>query len=138
MDTTTEFYANASSSVEQSFSEVYLEAGTVSIKFTCIGKHANSSNFVGSFDKLIISSRPSTPTAVEESEMKDEISIYPNPVKNMLYVNGIDGPTELSIYNSTGVQVIKTSSAGKVDLSRLLKGVYLLKIDNEVFKIIKQ
>ncbi|NQU32486.1 MAG: T9SS type A sorting domain-containing protein [Bacteroidetes bacterium] len=76
------------------------------------------------------------------NEKRDYI-IYPNPVKNTLYLNL---PYELeyeniSIYNSLGslIQKAKLNPDGGVDVSSLLPGFYLLQIDNNpmVYRFIK-
>ena len=62
----------------------------------------------------------------------ENISIYPNPIINMLNVNiGANSDLNYSIFNITGQIIFKgrfTSSNNRVDFSDLSKGVYFLQV----------
>jgi len=62
----------------------------------------------------------------------ENISIYPNPIINMLNVNiGANSDLNYSIFNITGQIIFKgrfTSSNNIVDFSDLSKGVYFLQV----------
>lgn len=67
------------------------------------------------------------------------LNIYPNPVQNMLYVNGaekLDGEKTLILTSITGKQISKTSfSDGQkpfIDCSYLPAGLYLLNVNTEI------
>ena len=71
---------------------------------------------------------------------KDPVKVYPNPVKNSLSVSGITKDQQYEIYSMDG-KMIKTGtySSGKtIDVNILTKGVYLLKIENQNLKFIKE
>lgn len=68
-------------------------------------------------------------TGVDDIET-DQIVLYPNPTTGMVYVNTED---EIVVTDITG-RVIKRSTEGKVDLTGLASGVYMI---NEI-KVIKQ
>ncbi|OWK74133.1 peptidase M1 [Flavobacteriaceae bacterium JJC] len=77
--------------------------------------------------------------AVNDSE-KDAIKVYPNPVKDQLSVSGITKNQKYEIYSLDG-KLIKTGtySAGQtIDVNSLTKGAYLLKIDSQNLKFIKE
>ena len=77
--------------------------------------------------------------AVNDLE-KSAIKIYPNPVKNELSISGIAKDEPFEIYSLDG-KLIKTGtiSSGKtIDVNSLPKGVYLIKIENQNLKFIKQ
>ncbi|MBP93330.1 MAG: hypothetical protein CMC55_04350 [Flavobacteriaceae bacterium] len=77
-------------------------------------------------------------------------SIYPNPVKTTLNIplkNTINNKLELMLYNITGQLVISeetntTNGTAKLDMSKLLSGIYMLVIKNgdkqQIKKIIKE
>lgn len=74
----------------------------------------------------------------------EKISIYPNPVKDILNVQGksIEG-SNIEIYHLAGGLVQKGKlNANKVDVSRLNKGVYIISVDHNgkksTMKFIKQ
>jgi hypothetical protein len=74
-------------------------------------------------------------------EVKETISIYPNPVSDCIYFNNLpDGRFTVTIYRMNGEQVMQSlvSLAGNyVNVSRLPQGVYFLRVNNQVFKIVK-
>ena len=66
--------------------------------------------------------------SVEENTF--DISVYPNPVENVLTVNGEYGT--ISVLNTNGQVVYTTNHNGtsKIDMSNFDKGVYFLKLTN--------
>ena len=78
---------------------------------------------------------------------KKKISIYPNPVENVLHLTGeIEDFTKIEIYNMQGQQVfqqpINTSEIISVDINSLASGVYLLTISNttdkQTYRVVKK
>jgi hypothetical protein len=73
---------------------------------------------------------------------RDIIKIYPNPVKEKLYISGNSSIYSVEILSMLGQNLIKVNNTNMVDLSVLNKGIYLIKIENKgitsTFKIIKQ
>ncbi len=74
----------------------------------------------------------------------EQVAIYPNPVKDVLYINANNlAITKIQIINSLG-QNVKTMSAGfeVIDIADLATGIYILKMDTELGttnkKIIKE
>ncbi len=71
---------------------------------------------------------------------KNEIRIYPNPVKDLLSVDGISKDEAYEIFSVDG-KLVKSgtlSSKNSIDINLLPKGVYLLKIAEKNLKFIKQ
>jgi endonuclease I len=65
--------------------------------------------------------------------------IYPNPVKNIIHINGVSETTQVYIYDTLGRKVIETKINAKdndIDVSEL-SGMYLIKIIYEGKKITK-
>lgn len=77
--------------------------------------------------------------AVNDSS-KDAVKIYPNPVKNQLSISGISKDQNFEIFNIEGKLIKKGSifSGKPVDVTALSKGVYILKIDSQNLKFIKE
>jgi len=73
---------------------------------------------------------------------RDIIKIYPNPVKEKLYISGNSSIYSVEILSLLGQKLKKVNNTNMVDLSVLNKGIYLIKIENKgitsTFKIIKQ
>jgi len=64
------------------------------------------------------------PTAQEE--LQEGLSIYPNPVQDMLHIEG--NTAYICIYDMAGVQVLaELNTTAGVDLSALNKGIYFIK-----------
>lgn len=78
--------------------------------------------------------------AVEEHEA-DQVSIYPNPVDDMLHIDGVITGTSITLYDMTGRLVLSDRAYGGVmtfDMSALKRGVYLCRIQNRTYKIVKR
>lgn len=75
---------------------------------------------------------------------KANVSIYPNPVKNVLNFSGANNISKVEVYNVAGQKVksVEKLSDNKIELSSLTKGTYIIRanIDGLVksFKFIKE
>ncbi|WP_379969061.1 GEVED domain-containing protein [Epilithonimonas sp. UC225_85] len=75
---------------------------------------------------------------------KANVSIYPNPVKNVLNFNGAKDISKVEVYNIAGQKVksVEKLSDHKIELSNLTKGTYIIRasIDGLVksFKFVKE
>jgi FtsP/CotA-like multicopper oxidase with cupredoxin domain len=65
------------------------------------------------------------------------ISVYPNPVKDKLYVDNVNKET-LKIFNVNGQLVLNVENTGIIDVSMFPKGVYFLRAGDKTSKFIKQ
>jgi hypothetical protein len=72
------------------------------------------------------------------SPVRSGVSVYPNPVKNTLHLDGAKG--EIEIYTIRGELVLKVEYTKKINLSSLKAGVYLvwIKSSQSMVKIIKE
>jgi len=61
---------------------------------------------------------------------KSNLSIYPNPVKDFLHIQGLSRFDQAEVFNLTGVKVASFKDEKILRLSDLIKGVYILKISN--------
>ncbi len=72
----------------------------------------------------------------------DIIKIYPNPVKEKLYISGKSSNYSVEILSLLGQNLMKVNNTKMVDLSLLNKGLYIIKIETKgvssTFKIIKK
>ena len=68
-----------------------------------------------------------------------KIKIYPNSSTGVFQINGIQRETIIAVFSMFGKQVFSSIYKGEfLDVSHLPKGIYILKIENETFKIIKK
>jgi hypothetical protein len=62
------------------------------------------------------------------------ISIYPNPAHTILFVEGIDQNSMISIYDLTGRMLINSQIVDNmIDISSLANGIYIIKIKGKSF-----
>lgn len=108
----------------------FFESSTSSEGFYFAGSNA-SSNIIN-FNSL----------SVATAEFQG-LAIYPNPVKDVLNINGVQGLTNVSIFNINGQEVLRaTNNVNTIDLSNLQSGVYFAQLktanSNKIVKIIKE
>lgn len=53
-------------------------------------------------------------------------TVYPNPAANTISIKGINGTAQVSILNTLGAEVLRTSSTQNIDVSSLPAGLYTL------------
>ena len=78
---------------------------------------------------------------VQEVVEKQNVAIYPNPVNNVLNINLGENQSDVVIYNSLGqvVRRIETASGDvQVNVEDLKAGVYFVKVNGEVTKVVKR
>ncbi|KFF08242.1 T9SS type A sorting domain-containing protein [Chryseobacterium luteum] len=114
-------------------------------------QYDGNGNEIGRYDPFVLAvPKNTTGKAVNtfakkqlEEIQKDEkkLSVFPNPVKSLLYINADDKDYYYQIYNVSG-QLVKEGKFEnkKTDLSSLIQGIYLVRINNSetIVKIIKE
>lgn len=67
------------------------------------------------------------------------ISLYPNPAFDKIRIEGIEGETEISIYNAFGVCIQTQTLIGEEEISvgDLTAGLYLIRIGHQTLKFVK-
>lgn len=66
-------------------------------------------------------------SSIDKSESK--LTLFPNPVHDLLKIEGLNGLNTFNIYNSDG-KLILSGSGNKVNLSSIPSGMYLIEIKN--------
>ena len=72
------------------------------------------------------------PTAGVDDQSQLDISIYPNPTLDMVYIEGNYTQLKVVVYDILGKQVMKESITNSIDISQLEKGVYILQLSDGV------
>lgn len=70
----------------------------------------------------------------------EKVNVYPNPAKSFIKIAGLERSADYAIYSVEG-KLIKKGTAEKdaeINISTLVKGTYVLKCNNQSFKIIKE
>jgi len=61
---------------------------------------------------------------------KNNISVYPNPASDVLNISNVSSKTKFEIFNIGGQLVNQGTTDGKVNVSKLTKGVYILTVES--------
>ena len=71
-----------------------------------------------------------TDLGIEENETS--FTVYPNPVNNILYINGGNAEYSYMMYNSIGQVVANGSAQGteQISVDGMTKGIYFLRLAN--------
>jgi len=65
-----------------------------------------------------------------------DLTVYPNPAQNTLFVNGINGDAQVDIISMDGKVVMnKQIESNRVDVASLNEGLYIIRVtnNNEVY-----
>ena len=89
-------------------------------------------------DFLNIVEDPSISISTEPGALVAALSLYPNPISDYLYINGIEAETPITIADISGKIVLQTiaSSNEAVSVAHLPKGVYIVQVAGKVVKIV--
>ena len=100
----------------------------------------------GWYDSAILIEGNDTTTGINElTNINEQINIYPNPANDNLTIDlkgySIKDKTTIGLYNITG-ELIKTqfikSKLTQVNISDLSKGVYIIKVTNDIGVAVKR
>lgn len=92
---------------------------------------------------LAISVNGDAPSSIGSVNSDNNATVYPNPVKDMLYIQSADCNTSVSLFDIYGKCVYKGKNPNTIDMSAFTSGMYILNIQNEnggrtVEKILKE
>jgi hypothetical protein len=73
----------------------------------------------------------------DEESTSSDIKIYPNPAKDELHIANLSSNDEYSIFNIAGEKVISGKDS-PVNVSSLMSGFYIVKVQQQYFKFIKE
>ena len=82
----------------------------------------------------------STPPQGIATAQANELSIYPNPAKDQLHVNGVEANTIIRIYDMTGKVVLQQNATENtiINVSELNRGVYVVSAGTSKVKFVKE
>jgi len=75
-------------------------------------------------------------TDIADASAEPAITLYPNPVADVLYLSAT--ARTIHIYNIYGIEVARATDTDKVEVSLLPAGVYTVKADDMVAKMVKR
>jgi hypothetical protein len=65
---------------------------------------------------------------------KTQLEVYPNPTSSTLYIKSTSNSNR-ELFNSIG-QLLFTTKENEIDMSKFSKGIYYIKVENEVKKVV--
>ena len=68
----------------------------------------------------------------------NSIALYPNPVKNILYISGNSAAYNIEVYSLLGKRLMTASNTNEINVDTLSHGVYLIKINSETTTVTKR
>jgi hypothetical protein len=104
--------------------------GAAGINF-CNGTDAKL-RLIDNYSWIITDDGYSCPTASVDDKNQLDISIYPNPTSDIVYIDGNYTQLKVVVYDILGKQVINKSITNSIDISQLEKGVYILQLSDGV------
>lgn len=78
------------------------------------------------------------PNAIQNTELNIKLTIYPNPFNRHLNIQNIPNNSISILYNTIGEVVFKGKGIENQNFSSLPNGIYILQVENERFKLIKE
>ena len=118
------------------WSELTLQQGVIfeseGINF-CNGAAARQS-IIDTYGWIITDAGLDCATASIDDQNQLNISIYPNPTNDKLFIQGLSDATEVSIYNILGKEVISTKNTSNINVQALPSGVYVIRISDGLYQ----
>ena len=95
----------------------------------CNGEDARQ-NLIDTYGWIITDDGLDCATAGVDDQNQLDISIYPNPTSDIVYIDGNYTQLKVVVYDILGKQVMNKSITNSIDISQLEKGVYILKLSD--------
>ena len=100
-----------------------------------------SDHTVVSYNMNLIEFYPNGVTSIQKPAKEGGFFHIKGHVRDVLYLEGITPKAEVGIYSADGAQKYRGKSNSKsmsIDVSRLSRGVYLLRVDRQAVKFFKE
>ena len=119
------------------------ESETVNIDLTPYSGHtvqfAFSYEGYDAFMWLLENIEVTEKTGVDENG-GDGLAIYPNPASDRIRIEGLEGKSEVQIYNTLGelVMTMKADGDNEIDIAELASGLYLVRCGEATMRFVKE
>ena len=77
-------------------------------------------------------------SGIDDIKNTQDISVYPNPVEDVLNITSDKPVHSIRIYNVYGTEVLRATDTNSIDVSHLPAGVYMVRADGKVVRVIKK
>ena len=124
---------DVSSVNDMSYMFIQASAFNQNISSWCVTNIASEPSNFSTGSPLSESNKPvwgTCQTAGVDDLTQLDISIYPNPTSDIVYIDGNYTQLKVVIYNILGKEVINKSITNSIDISHLENGVYLMKLSD--------
>ena len=111
----------------------YATAFNQDISSWCVTNIASEPTDFSTDSPLIEINKPvwgTCPTASVDDQNQLDISIYPNPSSDIVYIEGNYTQLKVVIYNVLGKEILNKSITNSIDISHLDNGVYILQLSD--------
>ena len=111
----------------------YSKAGYLQVQF--------SDSSVVSYNMNLVEFYPNEETSIQSTMKEGTFFHIKGHVRDVLYLEGITPGAEIGVYSANGEQKYLGKSNGEntsVDVSRLSRGVYILRVGRQAVKFIKE
>lgn len=82
----------------------------------------------------------SNPNSLLDVVSQDNAILYPNPSSSSISLSNIKSKTSILIYNLKGILMLSEIiyQDKSINISNLSNGIYIVKVDNKEFKLVKE
>ena len=126
----TDNYDNILNGWSQQVLQSDVQFGAAGINY-CNGADARQS-IIDTYGWTITDAGLDCATAGLEDQTQLNISIYPNPTNNTLFITGIETPIAISIYNVLGKEVLSIKNTNNINVQALPSGLYMIRLSDGV------
>ena len=86
------------------------------------------------FNTIAVRSVVTLASMIEDNALENNITIYPNPSSDIIYIDGINSQTEIELFDLTGQLILQQNYINGINISDLNRGIYILKLNNKNLK----
>ena len=107
---------------------------------TDVGDWGSNTTFYFGLDQIKIRRKQQKTSTPQQSALNSQLSVYPNPCRDIIYLEGCEIGETINIYNIKG-QIVMTqniTSNTSLSIAHLSPGVYIIKSNNKITKLIKK
>ena len=107
---------------------------------TCDNENLLSAYFANKISSMKIHIAFAVNTSAPSIDDKSSLHVYPNPCRNMVFIDGLSEKTDVNIADLLGKEIIHTKTSGGIDVSSLVGGLYVVRVglsSNQTFKMVK-
>jgi hypothetical protein len=72
-----------------------------------------------------------------DMEAINSVSIYPSPAVDYITIDGLPEGEMIQLYSLEGILIFETTQSNTIMVNDYPEGVYLVKIQNQMFKFLK-